>query len=109
MTVLVAAIGGMEIRHPIGDAGVMGWRWWRRSMIDLGYRDERCVSFGHVDLRPLDIEGTWLLVAMEPDMMLDLVGPFSLFPIIDHAAAHDGVEAFVASVVRVHAEQPVLL
>jgi hypothetical protein len=109
MSVITATVRGIALRHTLGDADAFGWRWWRRSMADLGYRDERCISLGYIDLRPLDIDGNWLLVAMERDASLDLVGPFDLFPIVDDATAIKGAAAFAATVLQAHVEQPVLL
>lgn len=107
MTEIVCTVGRLRIEHDVDLS--LGWRWWRRSLLDRGFQDEQCVSLGYVDLMPIGIEGSWVLVAREFDGALDLCSPFSLFPIFDEGKALPGAAEFGERIVALHAKQPVLL
>jgi hypothetical protein len=104
MSVIIAPIGNIILEHEVGDAGALNWRWWRRSLIELGYQDERCVSLGYVD----DPAG-FVLIAYERDATFDLCSPFSLFPIVNDAEALPGAAEFAERIVAQSAKEPMLL
>jgi len=103
MTIIVATVCGLTIEHETGDAGALNWRWWRRSLGDYGYRDERCICLGYVEA-----PAGFVLIAYERDGRLDLCTPHMLFPIADAADALPGAEEYANRVIAQHAREPVL-
>lgn len=106
MTLIRFTAHGRTIETDVPATSPLGWRWWRKSWIDQGWQDERCLPLGHVDLP----DGrTALLIALEQDGLMMLTTPFMIFPILDDAKALDGAAAFAASVIQRTAVAPMLL